>query len=51
LIHEQKPYLGSRTYNIAKASTYQEHIVNVPCSTNLTKQEIDRVLECLQRMV
>jgi aminotransferase in exopolysaccharide biosynthesis len=51
LIHEQKPYLGSRTYNIAKASTYQEHIVNVPCSTNLTKQEINRVVECLQRMV
>jgi aminotransferase in exopolysaccharide biosynthesis len=51
LIHEQKPYLGCRTFEIEKAITYQKHIVNVPCSTNLTKQEINRVVECLQRMV
>lgn len=50
LIHEQIPYQGFRTFHIEKAIDYQKHVVNVPCSTNLTKQEINRVITCLKVM-
>ncbi len=51
LIHEQIPYQRFKTFQITKAIDYQRHIVNVPCSTNLAKQDIDRVIDCLNRMV
>jgi len=50
LIHEQIPYQGFKAYQINKAVDYQKHIVNVPCSTNLEKQDIDRVIACLKAM-
>lgn len=49
LICEQKPYIGSRTYKIEKAYQYLEHVVNVPCSSNLTVEDIDFVIECLRQ--
>jgi aminotransferase in exopolysaccharide biosynthesis len=48
LISEQKPYLSSQTYNIEKAKFYLEHIVNLPCSTNLVKEDVLYVVECLK---
>lgn len=48
LISEQKPYLSSQTYKIEKAKYYLEHIVNIPCSTNLTKEDVIHVVECLK---
>ena len=51
LIHEQLPYRQSRTYKIVKAITYQNRIVNIPCSTNITKEELYRVITCLKEMV
>jgi len=50
LIHEQVPYKGFRAFKIEKAIDYQRHIVNVPCSTNLEKRDIDRVIACLKAM-
>jgi len=50
LIHEQIPYKGFRAFEIEKAIDYQRHIVNVPCSTNLEKQDIDWVIACLKAM-
>lgn len=50
LIHEQLPYIGFRTYQIEKAVNYQRHIVNIPCSTNLTIKDINRVVACIKRM-
>jgi len=47
LISEQKPYINSQTYKIQKAKYYLEHIVNIPCSTNLTKEDVLHVVECL----
>ena len=47
LIHEQKPYIGSYTYKIEKAYYYWEHIVNIPCSTNLTDNDIFRVIKTI----
>lgn len=48
LIHEQKPYLGSRSYGIAKAREYWLHVVNIPCSTNLSPEDVERVAECIR---
>lgn len=51
LIHDQLPYQRFRAFKIKRAIEYQRRIVNVPCSTNLTKQEIDRVIACVKGMV
>jgi len=45
LIHEQKPYEGSLAYNIEKAKDYWKHVVNLPCSTNLSEEDVDTVIE------
>lgn len=48
LISEQKPYLNSQVYKIEKAKYYIKHIVNIPCSTNLTREDALYVIECLK---
>lgn len=48
LIHEQKPYKDSYTYEIVKAKNYWKHVVNIPCSTNLTAEDIERVAGLLR---
>lgn len=48
LISEQKPYLNSQAYKIEKAKYYIKHIVNIPCSTNLTREDALYVIECLK---
>lgn len=48
LIHEQKPYQGSRYYKISKAQYYHQHVVNIPCSTNLSLEDVERVAECIK---
>ncbi len=50
LIHEQKPYEGSLTYEISTAKYYWEHIVNLPCSTNLTADDVKRVVETIRKV-
>lgn len=45
LIHEQKPYENDVAYEIEKAKYYSERIINIPCSTQLTKEEMDKVVE------
>ena len=47
LISEQKPYAGAKTYQIEKAQYYQQSVVNIPCSTNLRAEDIDRIIELL----
>lgn len=47
LIHEQPPYAGCEAYGVEKAMFYREHIVNIPCSTNLTDQDAERVIETI----
>lgn len=47
LIHEQKPYQSDIAYEIEKAEEYSRCIINVPCSTNLTEEEIERVVKAL----
>lgn len=50
LIHEQKPYKKSPAYKIEKAFYYSRHIINIPCSTNLQKEEILCVAEALNTL-
>lgn len=47
LIHEQKPYQAYEAHKIDKAPYYAEHILNLPCSTNLTLDQIKLVLKVL----
>lgn len=48
LISEQKPYSESQCYKIEKAKYYIKKIVNIPCSSNLTKTEAKYVVDCLK---
>ena len=43
LINEQKPYKDFIAYKIEKAKMYSDCILNIPCSTNITKEEIIEV--------
>ncbi len=50
LVNEQKPYAGAEAYALEKAADYVAHIVNLPCSTNLTDAQADRVCEAILRL-
>lgn len=40
LINEQKPYSGEETFRLEKAPYYASRILNLPCSTQITEEEI-----------
>jgi aminotransferase in exopolysaccharide biosynthesis len=45
LIHTQKPYLKCPVFEIERASDYEKHILNLPCSTNLTEEDVRYVCD------
>ncbi len=49
LISDQKPYEGSQTYKIDKARQYLDKVVNIPCSSNLSREDAAYVIECLKQ--
>lgn len=51
LLHEQKPYQGDVAYEIEKAKYYSERIINIPCSTQITEEEIRRVVREIERVL
>jgi perosamine synthetase len=51
LINEQQPYLSNQVYKIEKAKNYLKHIINIPCSSNLAKEDIQYVVDCLRNPV
>jgi aminotransferase in exopolysaccharide biosynthesis len=51
LISDQKPYIGSQKYKIEKAQLYLEIIVNIPCSSNLKREDAEYVVNCLKQPV
>lgn len=51
LIHEQLPYRECTAYRIEKATYYSERIINVPCSTNITKEDIVYVCDTLKELL
>lgn len=44
LINEQVPYQSEDTYKLEKAPYYAERILNIPSSTQITKEEIEYVV-------
>jgi len=49
LVHLQKPYQCSQTYQIEKAFSLHKNTLNIPCSVGLKKEEIDHVIRILQK--
>lgn len=47
LINEQCDYGRNEAYALEKARYYRDHIVNLPCSTNLTAEDCTRVIEAV----
>lgn len=48
LIHQQKPFLKHEAYKIEKALWYHERILNIPCSSNLTLEDLKIVSNYLK---
>ena len=51
LINEQKPYEGEETYMLEKAPYYASRILNLPASTQITKDEILYVAEEVKKLL
>lgn len=47
LIHEQADYGKNEIYAIEKAEDYRAHVVNLPCSTNLSMEDAARVVSAV----
>ncbi len=50
LIHEQKPYLKNETYGSEKAIWYHGRVLNIPCSSNLSDDEVQTVIDVLKSL-
>lgn len=51
LIHEQADYPRNETYGIENALRYRANIVNLPCSTNLTETDCERVIDAVRALM
>ena len=51
LINEQKPYRGEETWKIEKATYYADRILNLPCSTQITGEEIRTVADEVKQLL
>ena len=49
LIHQQKPYQKYEAYEMEKALWYYERVLNIPCSSNLTEDEVEIVISKLRK--
>ncbi|RGX93542.1 LegC family aminotransferase [Roseburia sp. OF03-24] len=43
LIHQQRPYQMSEAFEVEKAEKFSQCIINLPCSTQITAEEIEYV--------
>ena len=51
LIHKQKPYEDALAYEMEKAPYYSSCILNFPCSTQITEEEVRYVAEQIKQIV
>lgn len=51
LINEQLPYLKYDAYKLEKAPYYAERILNIPCSTQITQEEIQYVVMIIKQVL
>lgn len=49
LIHTLKPYKDVQSYKIEKAIYYYDHVLNLPCSTNLLAHEVTTVVSQIKK--
>jgi aminotransferase in exopolysaccharide biosynthesis len=49
LIHKQKPYFKNQVYKIEKAYYYEKNLINIPCSSNLGEEEVNKIILLLRR--
>ncbi len=47
LIHTLTPYRVNEAYNISKATDYYNRVLNIPCSSNLTKDQVKLVANAI----
>ncbi len=50
LNHLQKPFKSYLSYKIERAYNYYEKVLNIPCSVNLSEEEIDLVVRVIKKM-
>ena len=50
LVSEQLPYVNDYKYDVSCAKYYYSRIINLPCSTNLELEDVDRVIDVLSAM-
>ena len=51
LIHEQLPYKDSIAYEMEKAPYYSNCILNIPCSTQITEEEVNYATEQIKAVL
>lgn len=51
LIHKQKPYEGALIYSVDVAERYSKCILNIPCSTQITQEEIQAASEAIKSVL
>ena len=51
LVNEQKPYEREETYRLEKAPYYADRILNIPSSTQITREEITYVADRVKRLL
>ncbi len=51
LINEQIPYQNEMTYGLEKAPYYADRILNLPCSTQITEEEIQYVVNQIKTVL
>ncbi|WGS66031.1 LegC family aminotransferase [Marinitoga aeolica] len=50
LNHMQKPFINNYAYKIEKANYYWERVLNIPCSTNLTEEDVKYVVKNIKEI-
>lgn len=50
LNHTQAMYRSNQAYRIEKAPFYWERVINLPCSTNLTREDMDYIIKALKSL-
>lgn len=51
LINEQRPYQSEAAYKIEKAKYYADRIINIPCSTQISREEIEYVVKKIKEIL
>lgn len=51
LINEQKHYQDEETYKMEKSVYYAKRVLNIPATTQLTKDDIDYVVKCIKEVL